>query len=206
MKTLFYILLTIHIAAGSLNLLLGIIIMILRKGGKRHHRLGNLFFYTMITVALTAIAMIFIHVNMALASIAVFSGYMAFSGKLVIRNDFQRWKHTLWPAMAVGITTGIWMIASGQIVLIIFGGILSALVVQDIFMITGKQAAFSRRQASHIGKMTGAFTASSTAFLVNAVKLDIGWVLWLLPTIAITPFGIYWQIVHARRFRRLKAA
>lgn len=199
-------LLILHIAGGSLNLLLGVVIMILRKGGKRHSRLGDVFFYTMMLVAITAIGMIFIHVNLALASIALFSGYMAFSGKLVIRPDFNRRKHWLWPAMVVGIGTGIWMISSLNIILMVFGSILSALIVQDVVMVWRKDVPFAKRQASHIGKMTGAFTASTTAFLVNAVKLDIGWVLWMLPTIAITPFGIYWQIVHARRFRRMRTA
>ena len=63
MKNLFKILLMLHIIGGSVSLLLGSYIMLVKKGNTQHKLLGNLFFYTMLIAALVALPMSYLHPN-----------------------------------------------------------------------------------------------------------------------------------------------
>jgi uncharacterized membrane protein len=195
---MYKILLCVHILAGAVNLLTGLLVMIMKKGNRRHRQSGRVFFYTMMAVAATALAITFLRPNTMLASIGIFSGYMALSGFIVIRKDFERRKYWLWPAIAGGLIVAAWMVTSQNIVLIVFGSILVFLSLNDIRLLLGKNITFKKRQASHIGKMTGAFIASVTAFLVNAVSIGGGWYLWLLPTAVLVPVIVYWQVKGGR--------
>lgn len=57
MEALFKTLLLLHIAAGTVTLVSGPVSMMNRKGGKQHRLTGKVFFYAMMLVTVTAIAM-----------------------------------------------------------------------------------------------------------------------------------------------------
>jgi len=199
-QTLFYILLAIHIAAGTVNLLTGIMVIVLRKGGRTHKRLGKVFFYAMLVVAASATAMALIHPNSFLLSIGLFSAYLAYTGYIHVLPRYYRLRWTVWPAALLGAGTGIFMVTSGSIVLIVFGSIQLIQVVMDVMAMLKKQLPAKSILGAHIGKMMGAFTATCTAFLIVAAQQG-EWYMWLLPTVVITPLSIYWQVRNGRRKR-----
>jgi hypothetical protein len=49
------------------------------------------------------------------------------------------------------------------------------------------------RIANHLIRMMGATIAVITAFLVVNVHFDPGWVVWLAPTVVLTPLIIVWS-------------
>ncbi|MBN8822784.1 MULTISPECIES: DUF2306 domain-containing protein [unclassified Spirosoma] len=84
MKTLLSSLLIVHVATGSIALLVGLIPMIAKKGGRLHNRAGLVYVYCMITVAITALLLCglqpFKMMRLFLTGIAVFSFYLSMTG------------------------------------------------------------------------------------------------------------------------------
>jgi hypothetical protein len=78
--TLFKTLQLIHIAGGTTSLLLGIIVLSLKKGNKRHKWLGNIYFYAMLIASIVAIPMSYLHPNYFLFIVAIFTIYMLLTG------------------------------------------------------------------------------------------------------------------------------
>jgi hypothetical protein len=58
---------------------------------------------------------------------------------------------------------------------------------------------------NHIGGMGGGYIATVTAFVVVNVKMNPGWILWLLPTAIGAPI-IYRTVAHYKRQFRNTAA
>ncbi len=76
----------IHVAAGSLALLVGLIAIIANKGRKLHRLTGRLFLILMSIVIITGLIGVFVFGrNTFLLVITVLSGYLAFSGYRVIK-------------------------------------------------------------------------------------------------------------------------
>ena len=71
---------------------------------------------------------------------------------------------------------------------------------QDFLKFTNKASIKNYWLIGHLQRMTGAFIASMTAFLVvNATYLSDtipGFVYWLLPTTVFTPLIIKWSKKH----------
>ena len=78
---LFKTLLYLHILTGSISLLVGLIVILLKKGNNQHEKLGSLFYYSMIISSLVAIPMSIIHPNYFLFAIAIFTLYLLLSAK-----------------------------------------------------------------------------------------------------------------------------
>ncbi|MDZ7935760.1 MAG: DUF2306 domain-containing protein [Emticicia sp.] len=76
MKTIFQIFLTIHIASGTIGLLLGTFIMFKPKGDSLHKKLGKVFAISMIITGLCAFVLAFIHPNNFLIAIGIFTIYL----------------------------------------------------------------------------------------------------------------------------------
>jgi uncharacterized membrane protein len=76
----------IHIAAGSLALIIGLIAIIAGKGKKLHRVAGRIFLILMSIVIITGLIGVFVFGrNTFLLVITVLSGYLAFSGYRVIK-------------------------------------------------------------------------------------------------------------------------
>ncbi len=50
----------------------------------------------------------------------------------------------------------------------------------------------------HIGRMIGSYIAAFTAFIVNNIQLEPGWILWLLPTLIGFPLIIFFTKKYVR--------
>ncbi|MCX6213363.1 DUF2306 domain-containing protein [Spirosoma sp.] len=84
MKTVILSLLILHIATGITALLVGLIPMITKKGGRLHNRVGLIYVYCMITVAVSALLLCVLQpfkmMRLFLTGIAVFSFYLSMTG------------------------------------------------------------------------------------------------------------------------------
>lgn len=204
MKNLFKILLMLHIIGGSVSLLLGSYIMLVKKGNTQHKLLGNLFFYTMLIAALVALPMSYLHPNYFLFVIGSFTTYMLLSGKryLGIKNTqdvtAMDWLLTgvmlLFSLGFVGL--GVWNVVAGfyfGLVLLAFGLISLIFVYSDWQNYLGKSAFKNFGLSAHLQRMIGSYIASATAFLVVNNKFLPSIIAWLLPTLVLVPLIFKWS-------------
>ncbi|HEY0977712.1 MAG TPA: hypothetical protein VGE21_09595, partial [Flavobacteriales bacterium] len=202
MATLHTVLLVLHIIAGFTALLSGTVILVLRKGGLWHRRLGRVFFGAMIGVGVTAFGLSIIRPNAFLFMVGVFSLYQALGGFRAVRNRTLRPAVGDWMITVIGAANGAAMLVSGQVVLIVFGGLSVWLAFNDIrtYLLVLKQRPVPRLLwlQRHIGFMMGAYIATFTAFLVVNLASSYGILVWLGPTVVGVPLIVVWTRKHVR--------
>ena len=103
------ILLPIHILGGTIALLSAIMAILSEKGKKIHVLSGRTFFWSMLTIFLTAIPMSIITSNIFLFLIAFFSFYFAFAGIRFARNRKGIATTSDWIAVGLMILSGVGM-------------------------------------------------------------------------------------------------
>src|SRR5262245_65555702 len=84
MERLMATLLSLHIAAGTIALVVAPAAMLTVKGGRAHRRWGVVYFWSMAAVALTAVVLSLWRPRIFLTLLAVFSFYQAFAGYRVL--------------------------------------------------------------------------------------------------------------------------
>lgn len=202
--TVFNILLCIHIAGGGISLLLGFIILCLKKGNKRHRLLGNLYGYALGIASVVAIPMSYLHPNYFLFIISVFTIYMLLTGKRYLqKKELSNVTITDWILTILIATFGTAFIGFGilhiiksnvfGIVFIVFGLISYVFVYQDYLNFTGKSTVKNFYLITHLQRFIGSYIAAATAFLVVNNNLLPSVLAWLLPTILIVPLIIKWS-------------
>ncbi len=201
--SLFDALLMIHIMGGFTSLIVGLYIMFAKKGTKQHKAVGKIYFFAMITAALVALPMSYLHPNAFLFLISIFTIYMLLTGIRYLKkktlqdvNIFD-WILTATMLLFAGsfIVFSIFYIIQGDsftIVYLVFGGIGFLFSFQDWKNFSGRSRIKNFFLTTHIQRMTGSYIASVTAFLVvnNTVLPSV--VAWLLPTAILTPFIVKW--------------
>jgi uncharacterized membrane protein len=200
------LLLILHVAAGALALIAALVAISVRKGAKKHNLAGKTYFWSMMTVAATAIPVSIIRPNLMLFFVALFSSYMAYAGwrfgrksrYLMNQPPFIEWAMLLVGLAMIG--TGVMQVLDQTPmgwVLVAFGSIGLQFAVQDIRG-WGKTEDFGTRISNHLSHMLGGTIATITAVLVQQVvpRLDpsspFKVVVWLAPTVIITPLIIIW--------------
>lgn len=209
--TVFTILLWVHIISGSTSLITGSIVMILKKGGKYHKTFGKIYYFSMLVAVAAAIPMCFIHPNLFLFIISIFSGYMTLSGRryVHIKSDhdvsIQDWilagLMAIFGTLLIGI--GVKNLLNGYtfgIVLIVLGIISITFVIRDYKNFTGQNNAHNFDITTHIQRMIGSYIASTTAFIVvnNTIMPNV--VAWLIPTLIFLPL----IIKYSRKWKKTK--
>lgn len=201
--SLFSVLLTLHVAGGTSALVIGTIILCIKKGDKRHRLLGKLYFFTMITAALVSLPMAYLHPNYFLFIVGVFSSYMLVSGwrylkiKSVEHVTTLDWIHTITMLLfAIGfIGFGLYNIVTGfnfGLVFLVFGAIGLLFVKGDFTNFKGNSKTKNVWLTAHFQRMMGSYIASVTAFLVVNNSYIPGIIAWLLPTLIIVPIIVFW--------------
>ena len=204
------ILLAVHIAAGSVALLMAAGALSTPKGGRWHVLAGRVYAAGMTGVFLTAVPLAILGASTFLFLIALFSFYLVFAGWRFARNRQRRAHPVDWIAVsAIGVTgLAMWSYAvvialdgsSQWVTLLLFGGIAIALGLADA-RFHWKQPGGARRVSRHLTNMMAGTIATITAVTVVNVDMDPVWVPWILPTVVITPLIIWWNVRVLRRAR-----
>lgn len=206
--TFFDILLYAHIAGGGISLLLGFLILCLKKGDNRHRILGKFYFYSLLSASTVALPMSCLHPNYFLFIVSVFTLYMLLTGKRYLQkrlpNNVTYIDWLITSLMAIFGTAfigfGCYHLLTSNlfgIVFIVFGAISYLFVYQDTINFIGKSTIKNYFLTTHLQRFIGSYIASTTAFLVVNNSLLPGVVAWLLPTVITVPLIIKWSRKHA---------
>tara|TARA_B110000014_G_C20107796_1_gene582891 strand:- start:1368 stop:2015 length:648 start_codon:yes stop_codon:yes gene_type:complete len=191
----------IHAPMGGVSLLAGSVAIIAKKGGEIHKKAGLIFYYAMLISALTAfvISVMPNHESTFLFSVGLFSTYFLLGGyrSLKLKNKKQNIFIDQIIALIM-IITGIVMIIypiilykSIDIVLFIFGIVVISFGIRDIRLFQNKELLQDKWLKLHIGKMTGGYIASISAFFVVNQFLPYLYN-WFLPGIIGSIYIAYW--------------
>ena len=215
-------LLIIHVAAGVISLVTGLISILSLKGSKVHKKSGKIYFYSMTIVFVTAIIIASYRFNRFLFLIAFLSYYSVFAGvrKLRLKNlhKNQKPKWYDWTAGNINGIANLFFIGlgiyysiengffSGGALLSVgfgIGGLLISYVNLKPFIIKPNKS--YHWYLSHIGNMFGGYIATSTAFLSTLIsKYEImnPFLGFALPSIIGVPLLIYWMNKTEKTFKK----
>ena len=198
-------LLYLHIFAGFISLGIAYFLLFIKKGNKRHKKLGMIYVYGMSTIFLTAIPLSLLgEFNSFLFVIAIFSFYLAFSGYRQGRDRYGA-REQIDKVLGVFITaTGILFYGlavsaylaedSMWITSVIFGTIALVFGINDFLrMKIVERPNFYDRTNLHLNLMLAGTIATTTAFIVTIDPFSILWLNWVAPTIVGTPIIIYFS-------------
>ena len=196
-------LLFIHILAGSISLVAAAFAVVSSKGKKAHILAGRTYFWGMAVIFLTAIPMSIASSNVFLFLIAIFSFYLAYAGMRFARNRTGTANFFDWVAIGLMVLSGMVMLFlaifyfmhnnSQYITLIVFGFIAISLGYSDFKTYRYKSAIGKQRIARHLTNMLAGTIAVITAVLVTNINIEPVYILWILPTIIITPIIFWWN-------------
>jgi len=200
MKDLIQNILYLHAISGGIALISGIVAVATKKGSKPHVKSGNIYFWSMLSVIVTGLIVGYFRNNIFLQAIAIFSFYMAFTGKRFLRNKKEVTPKPIdWVVGVLSALVGLSMLGFGIYFLIkigfrsavpmllVFGFLLSWMTLEDLKRLYHKQFVKGAWLLKHISRMGGSFIATSTAFLLVNTSVEPVWIMWLLPTFIGTP-------------------
>jgi uncharacterized membrane protein len=221
--SIFNIFLAIHVTGGVTGLLTGILSLSAQKGGSVHTKSGVLFYFAMLTVAATSFVLATLHYaegagkSSFLFAVGVFTGYMTLTGRRYLTqkqkglvNQTDNFEKILAAIMFVFslyfLYLGVVLLlkqAYFGLVFLFFAQTTLRMVWADYQVISGKNTTPTLWLRMHITRMTGAWIAAFTAFLVvNADKLTAvlgdgfagrsSIIVWIAPAAVGTFFIIYW--------------
>jgi uncharacterized membrane protein len=211
MEAIFTPLLIIHIVCGAIGLITGTINLLRRKGDQMHRAIGRIFVNAMLLTGFSAIALSLLNPNHFLTIVGLFTIYMVGTGFRYIRlrlNQVDNDPKTLDWVLTYGMgITGVVFVALGVLALIkgnalgmvyvVFGVISLLFVRRDMMNYRGMGVERNYWLMAHLQRMTGAYIAAMTAFLVvNADYLPSfvpGLVYWLVATAVLTPLIVTWS-------------
>ena len=196
-------LLFIHILAGSISLVTAAFAVVSSKGKKVHIIAGRTYFWGMAVIFLTAIPMSIASSNVFLFLIAIFSFYLAYAGMRFARNSTGTANFFDWVAIGLMVLSGVIMLFlatnyfmnsnSQYITLTVFGFIAISLGYADFKSYRNKSAIGKQRIARHLTNMLAGTIAVITAVLVTNIDIEPVFILWVLPTVIITPIIFWWN-------------
>ena len=175
--------------------------MTAKKGQKIHRKSGLIYFYFMLSTGITAIPIAMYKENVFLIMIAIFSLYLVTTGYRMTKrkkNNHNWFDITLSVAMFIA---SVVMIGKGSVILLVFGivGLINSILdLKRIFFPPEKPLRFAWLYG-HIGKMTGSYIATVTAFVVNNITTGYPLLLWFGPTFIGTFFIAYWISFYRKK-------
>ncbi len=209
-------LLTVHIVAGSVSLLMALAALIATKGKRIHIISGRIYASAMTLVFFTSLPLSIYEGNVFLLLIALFSFYLVFAGWRFARNRRGHPHWVDWTAMfLMGFTgLGMWiysiiMLTRGEdqwVTMLVFGCISMGLTLADgrfyLRSAKGRSPVQWQRIQRHLTGMMAGTIATVTAVMVVNVDLGPVWLPWLLSTIVISPLIVWWNVRIALKARR----
>jgi len=206
METIRSISLFLHIVAGFIALMVGVFAFASRKGGKWHRYSGKIYVWAMVVVALSAFLLALIRYNPFLFMVGVFTFYMTITGYRGLARK-QKKQSRQWDWMLIGFSvlmTGYMTVNTisniGQSlnefmpVVLVFTIILLTFIVKDVRIYSGLVGMSANQWLMyHITRISGAYIATFTAFLVTNVQTQPAYIAWLLPTMVGSVVIAYFQ-------------
>lgn len=194
------IMLYLHIAAGATALLSGLIPFFTPKANKLHKRSGKVFFWAMMAISFTALIIALYKDIKFLLAISVFSFYMNYTGLRVLKYKKGKFKWFDWVPLVISAGMVLYMFYSRNPILLVFGTLLSYLIAKDVLKQVkpeaDKKLIGKQKIIDHLGRMSGTYISTLTAFLVVNVKfVEPGWIVWLAPTFVGVPIIVYYTRV-----------
>ena len=206
MPTLEEWILSLHIAGGTVALFAGVGALVTTKSGLRHRQVGKVFLGSMGVVVGTVFVLLPLNptpFRAILTLVAIFSGYLAFSGYRTLSRkrpaqtahevDWIAAGSVVFACLGLSMWGIIWFLdgRSFGIVMLVFGGIGIAVGTMDIYLFRASEP--EEWMVTHLQRMMGAFIATVSA--VSAVNLTpvMGITAWLWPTILGVPLIYYWS-------------
>lgn len=201
------VLVVAHVSAGLLALVAGPVAMQASKGGTRHRRAGRAFFYAMVVIFVTALALSAWRFHFFLVGLAFLSFYSAFSGLRALRlkrPGRDRPTRLDWGAALLQSGVGVAFLVRG------LGGPLRRLLQGEpppqlaylvlffgLFIVWGGVEDLQRFHRPptepmswwyhHVNRMGGAYIAATTAFAVQTVAPwmpgSLQWLVWVAPAL-----------------------
>ena len=200
------ILLIVHIVAGFAALTAAVVATLTKTldlAHKWHVYSGTVFFWGMLVVFLTALPLAVIRPNTFLFLIAFLSFYFALAGWRFATNRRGTPRPVDWIsasvmtfAALVMIMFGVFMLSRSNmngITMLALGGIGAGLSMADLRTLRGGGAKGPERIAQHLTMMLAGAIATITAFVVTNVRVQPAFIVWLAPTVVITPIIIVWS-------------
>ena len=192
MESFNHFILVLHALSGTAALVLGALAMATRKGGKAHIGTGNGYFWSMNSVAATALWLSAYKANWFLLVIGLFSFYGNLGGKLILSKAPQAQAQRRWQRLSLlGLLIGSSMLgvsyylyqsnSQSAIILLVFGVVQTLLALKD----WRYSQTFDPKQhiLQHITKMGATYIATFTAFLVVNIQFLPPLLVWLSPTV-----------------------
>lgn len=214
MEAIRTIVLILHVAAGFVALTVGLVPFVAQKGSPLHNTAGWIFCYAMVFVATSAFGLAIYRFNPFLLMVELLTLYTTVTGYRGLRfmrapaavGQPRDWGLLIVSGVALGLTVWQTTVQFGTenvsvLILIGFFAIsLLNLLRQDVALFTGRKpmrgTAWIRY---HIGRISGAYIATLTAFLVNNVHTDPEFIAWLLPTVVGVPAIVYFKRQYGGR-------
>jgi hypothetical protein len=207
--------LVVHVAAGVVALLAGAGALLTAKGGPRHIRAGKTYVLAMAVVVGTAFPLAVVDDDAFLFAIAVFSGYLVFTGYRVLSRKRPTPGEAApvdWAAHLVMVAFGVAMVALGANdvlagdglgwALASFGAIGLVLALREIRSIVVPAEDPRAWFFKHIVFIGGGYIATVTAAVTVNLTMLPPLVRWLGPTAVGTPLLLLTTVRYRRRFDR----
>lgn len=183
MNTFIIAITILHVAAGTIALLVGLVPMFSQKGSKVHNRTGLVYVWCMIVVAITALLMCglqpFKMLRLFLTGIAVFSFYLCVTGwratKQKKSGPTRADKILSYVTLVVGVAMmsfGAYLLTDSLSVFAILFSLFGFSTFRNAWYDVrsfGKTPEKMHWFYHHITRMGGSYIATFTAFLVNNV-------------------------------------
>lgn len=207
----------LHIASGTIALLVAPAAMLTVKGGLAHRRWGKIYFWAMALVAATAVVLGLWRPNVFLTLLALFSFYMAFSGyRVLFRKQPAQGlgpQAIDWAAALVTLAASTGLVVLGLlrpgaiwqrlgIVPVVFGVLGIVLAGLDVWKFVRPPDDRRAWWFAHMTGMLGAYIATVSAFSVVNFTFLPTTARWLWPTVIGTPLIVLWITYYKRRFAR----
>jgi len=193
----------IHAPLGGIALLAGGISLIVKKGNNVHRKSGKVFFYSMLISAITAfiISVLPNHESPFLFSIGLFSTYFLVSGVRSLNYKKKEFQLVYDKIIAYAIfITGLSMVlypiilqSKLNIILTVFGVVGIVFGLRDLKLFKDIKRLKKSWLKLHLGKMTGGYIASVSAFFVVNQILPGIWN-WFVPGIIGSGYITFWMM------------
>lgn len=199
----------IHVSMGTLALLLGTVILLRKKGGRKHRKMGDWFLALLSIVILTALLGFFAFgANQFLLVLTMSAGYNGYSGFRIIKTKSNIPELLDAGVALVALSSGLYFLYYVQAVGLIMSPIVIYSTIGYLFMIIGydllryfipKKKYGNLWFYEHIYKMIGAFTALMAAASGNILSDDYKPYSQFLPSVIGTCLGIRFILYFYRK-------